>query len=53
MVIVGNIDNRNLVLMISESGELYCDFGKVGNDAFEAFELLCTRKKRIVPWWDL
>lgn len=50
LVIVGSIANGNLQLMISESGKVYCDSGKLGDTFEEAWETVFGYKK-LVPWW--
>jgi len=49
LVIVGLIHNRHLALMIGESGKVYCDTGKLGDDFAEAWECI-VNQKRLVPW---
>lgn len=51
MIIVGKISNGNMWLMVLESGKFFCDSGKLGDNAWEAWETLCNPlKKRIVAW---
>jgi len=42
LVPVGEIDNGNLSLLVSESGKVYCNTGKLGDDFLEALENLIS-----------
>lgn len=54
MVIVGFISNGNLFLIIGKSGKVYCDSGKIGDSAWEAWNTLCNlQDSRIVAWQHL
>ncbi|AEV69955.1 SUKH-3 domain-containing protein [Acetivibrio clariflavus] len=44
LVIVGELHNRNLFLMISETGKVFCDNGKHGNNFEEALESILNYK---------
>lgn len=37
---VGTLDNRYLVMFISETGKFFCDTGKLGNNVWEAWEAI-------------
>ena len=49
MIIVGEIDDRNLMLMVSESGKVYCDSGKLGDNFSQAWERLFS-KESCIAW---
>lgn len=51
LVIVGSISNDNLFLMVSETGKIYCDSGKLGDDVWEAWDTLFNlSEKGIIGW---
>lgn len=37
LIPVGKIDSEYLILLVSESGKIYCNTGKLGNNAIEAW----------------
>lgn len=43
LVPVGQIRNEYQLLLISESGKVYCDTGKLGDNAWEAWETIINR----------
>ncbi|NLK63439.1 MAG: hypothetical protein GX287_08345 [Fusobacteria bacterium] len=55
LVFVGGMDNDNLILMISETGKVYCSVGKVGNDIWEAWNVILdvTGKNKVDYWQEL
>jgi hypothetical protein len=44
LVIVGEACNGNHLLFVSESGKVYCSTGKLGDNAWEAWEALINNK---------
>lgn len=40
LIPVGKVDSEHLILLISESGKVYCNTGKLGENAIEAWENL-------------
>lgn len=52
LVIVGELYSNHMFLMISESGKLYCDNGKLGDNPIEAWERLFS-KESCIAWQNL
>ena len=50
LVVVGEICDENLNLMIAESGKLYCETGKLGDDFDEAWDVILRSKGKIIGW---
>lgn len=50
LVIVGALDDNNLYIMISESGKVYCDTGKLGDNFEEAWDTMLTPGRSPVAW---
>lgn len=55
LVFVGRMDNGHLILMISKTGKVYCSAGKVGNDIWEAWNVILdvTGKNKVDYWQEL
>ncbi|WP_234399680.1 SUKH-3 domain-containing protein [Paenibacillus popilliae] len=49
LIPVGKIDSDYLVLLVSESGKIYCSTGKLGDSALEAWENLINGRG-VQPW---
>ncbi|NLK63438.1 MAG: hypothetical protein GX287_08340 [Fusobacteria bacterium] len=52
LVSVGGMDNDHLILMISETGKVYCSMGKLGNDIWEGIDVILHSRKRKIEDWD-
>lgn len=50
LVIVGSLDNNNIYIMISESGKVYCDTGKLGDNFEEALDTMLVPGRSLVAW---
>lgn len=50
LVIVGLACNENIYLMISESGKVYCDTGKLGDNVEEAWDTLLNVGRSPIAW---
>ncbi|WP_283688862.1 SUKH-3 domain-containing protein [Clostridium perfringens] len=50
LVIVGALDDNNLYIMISESGKVYCDTGKLGDNFEEAWDNMLIPGRSPVAW---
>lgn len=44
LVPVGSLSDGELLLFVSESGKIYCSTGKLGDNAWEAWEALINNK---------
>lgn len=42
LVLVGRIFDENLPMFVSQSGKLYCDMGKLGDDAWSGWETILS-----------
>jgi hypothetical protein len=50
LVIVGELFDKNLPLFISESGKMYCDMGKLGDDVWSGWETVISYGRP--QYWD-
>lgn len=50
LVIVGALDDNNLYIMVSESGKVYCDTGKLGENFEEAWDTILTPGVSPLAW---
>ena len=50
LVPVGMINDNNLILFVSETGKIYCNIGKLGDTAMEAWEMLLNAGR--IELWD-